>query len=831
MTSQSLPATARSIGSIFPGALHLFALSSFFIAQPLFSLLANNAEFFIARAASPVDIIIFVLAATCLPALMLIPVLLFSSLFGERALRAALLILISLLVALGTLSGLNKRGLPGGGVSMLLVAMLLGVLFAWMYSRLQTLQSLLTYVSFAALIFPVAFLLTPDIRDILAPPQSIAAAKSLPAGSDIPIVLVVFDEFNSTSLMTQEHLVDPDLYPNFAWLAERSHWFRNASSVASGTVAAVPAIFSGHYAHGGQPSLRDYPVNLFTVLGDAYTYNVYESASKLCPPQRCPVLIKVPLFQRITSLFVDVAIVYLHLVTPKEFAAHLPDISQGWNNFLVAGGEDNPGEPFAEGWRDFVESSLRNDREAIWRRFIAAIPADGPSLNVLHSLLPHVPLEFLPSGKKYGTHKKVGIKNEKWQSDGWAVHQAWQRHLMQLVHADRLLGELFAELQRKGLFEDALIIVTADHGVSFKVGGFRRQLSTDNFMDILPVPLFVKLPGQQNGTVSDDNIETVDILPTIIDILGMDPLPTTEGFSVFDADGRGARASKRMWDKKLNKTLEFSGNLEERYDTVTERLGLFGNIAGPDRLFYMGPYKHLIGRDASSLPLAKGNQGVALLGSNYRSNANWVTGTVTGITPDDNSKWQLALAVNGVIRSVTQTFDPAGNGYREFTFLVPETAYTGTDDEIDIWIGSDQGWSLLERTIYAMLEENDGERAIVDDEGVRYPIIPGSVRGRVDRLIIDDGAVQARGWAVDTANDKPVKAVLLFRNGNFISSTSPSVRRRDVAKLFGRDSLITGFDISGTDDSRWPSAGEYSFFGLTTDGLAGKLRYEGPTID
>jgi hypothetical protein len=245
----------------------------------------------------------------------------------------------------------------------------------------------------------------------------------------------------------------------------------------------------------------------------------------------------------------------------------------------------------------------------------------------------------------------------------------------------------------------------------------------------------------------------------------------------------------------------------------------------------MGPYRHLIGRDISGLPLAKGSQGIALLGSNYRAQANWVTGTVTGIPADNNSKWQLALAVNGVIRAVTQTFDPASNGYREFIFLVPETAYAETDNEINVWIKDDQGWSLLKRTIYSILEEDDGERAIVDDAGVRYPIVSGTVRGRVDRLVIDDGAVQARGWAVDTEKAKPVKAVLMFRDENFVSSTSPSVRRKDVAKLFGRDSLITGFDLSGTDNARWPFTGKYTFFGLTQDGVAGKLRYDGTTGD
>ena len=70
-----------------------------------------------------------------------------------------------------------------------------------------------------------------------------------------------------------------------------------------------------------------------------------------------------------------------------------------------------------------------------------------------------------------------------------------------------------------GLFDRALVVVTADHGVSFQAGDSRRNVDASNIGEIAGVPLLIKAPGQRAGVV-DSAATTEDILPTIGSLLG-----------------------------------------------------------------------------------------------------------------------------------------------------------------------------------------------------------------------------------------------------------------------------------------------------------------------
>ena len=70
------------------------------------------------------------------------------------------------------------------------------------------------------------------------------------------------------------------------------------------------------------------------------------------------------------------------------------------------------------------------------------------------------------------------------------------------------------------LWEKALVIVTADHGVAFEPGLSRRNIVPLTAGDIAGVPMFVKAPGQREGRVENGGARTVDLVPTIGDYLG-----------------------------------------------------------------------------------------------------------------------------------------------------------------------------------------------------------------------------------------------------------------------------------------------------------------------
>ena len=114
--------------------------------------------------------------------------------------------------------------------------------------------------------------------------------------------------------------------------------------------------------------------------------------------------------------------------------------------------------------------------------------------------------------------RRAGARTRSGTSNQAAVDQYWQRHLLQLGYADRVLGRLLDRLHASGLYDRAVLVVTADHGVSFRAGQKRRPLSAANRQDIAYVPLFVKTPGPANAAAPSPKLaRTIDILPTLAD--------------------------------------------------------------------------------------------------------------------------------------------------------------------------------------------------------------------------------------------------------------------------------------------------------------------------
>src|SRR6185295_15509980 len=127
-----------------------------------------------------------------------------------------------------------------------------------------------------------------------------------------------------------------------------------------------------------------------------------------------------------------------------------------------------------------------------------------------------------------------GADADFWGSDELFVLQSQQRNLLQLMHLDRLLGRLQARLRETGLFDKCLLVVVADHGICFRAGESRRMVTPGNLADIMAIPLFIKAPGQAMGNISDRAAQSIDVLPTIADILGIKlPMPV-DGRSLLD---------------------------------------------------------------------------------------------------------------------------------------------------------------------------------------------------------------------------------------------------------------------------------------------------------
>jgi hypothetical protein len=322
-------------------------------------------------------------------------------------------------------------------------------------------------------------------------------------------------------------------------------------------------------------------------------------------------------------------------------------------------------------------------------------------------LLPHVPWEYYPSGRRYrrfAPEPIPGLNGPIGFDVPWLVKVSYDRHLLQLGFADRLLGELLARLRRTGLYDDALVVVVADHGIGFHAGLERRAVRPRNAEDIAPVPLIVKLPGARRGAIVDRHVETIDVLPTILDAANV-PVPArVEGTSLL---GPAAAELRRVTVyHRIGIELNTVGGhyvfdtwtLARRRDrAVLRKTALFGSGGGrdPAALYLIGPHPEIVGRPVSKLavlPRAPGGGFVRIdqegdlqdvdPSSSYVPGE--ITGAIEGGTPGGGRA--VALALNGVIAATGRTFSLEGAPQTEdFEMILPERAFRDGDNDPELF--------------------------------------------------------------------------------------------------------------------------------------------------
>ncbi|MBI1792527.1 MAG: sulfatase-like hydrolase/transferase [Acidobacteria bacterium] len=95
---------------------------------------------------------------------------------------------------------------------------------------------------------------------------------------------------------------------------------------------------------------------------------------------------------------------------------------------------------------------------------------------------------------------------------------------------DRNIGRVLDRLRRLNLEQNTLVVYLADHGYSLgHHGRFEKHCGYD---PALRVPLILRFPGRLRRGVVRDFTESIDVAPTILDLLGAEPLPIQHGQSL-----------------------------------------------------------------------------------------------------------------------------------------------------------------------------------------------------------------------------------------------------------------------------------------------------------
>jgi hypothetical protein len=667
-------------------------LWAFAVAQPLFDDLGRNAEFFVARHNTGTDILILSVVLTLVPPLALTAVELVASVIWRplgHALHVVFVGVLGAVVAVGVL----KRMVPDDSVVLVPAAAAAGTAIGIGYVRATPVRAFLTALIPAPAVFLAAFLLFSPVSDLVLRHEAVAAGASLQ--SDTPVVLIVFDELPTISLMDGGGKIDAASYPNFGRLAATSTWYRNATTVADGTFAAVPAILTGLRPGRRLPTSRQYPRSLFTLLGAGYDVHALEPITHVCPSDVCGRRPAESAPARLRALAGDLGIVAAHLMLPAGLVRGLPPIDRDYEDFSSGekGVEAQPSAGAARRSRggnppiagtDVFAQRLR-DAE----RFVQSVrpQATRPPMYVAHFAVPHVPWRLLPSGHQYpvGGPSLPGLTDQTWTRDPYLVEQAMQRHLLQVGYADRLLGRLVQRLQIAGLWDRALVVVTADHGVGLRPGGSRRPVTRADFAPIAGIPLLIKRPHQRTARVDDRPAQTIDVLPTIAAVVGV-PAGARDGVPLTTTPRTTAPSVRNGRRERFVSLGHLDAFVRARDAELGRQRAIFPRGLGS--VFRRGP-RGLLGRrlaalrvrEATARARAQIDASAAFAGVARTSGVLpvYVTGQLSRGAPNAQS---LAVAINGRVRAVGRSY--ASGTRQRFSMLVPPSSLRPGVNAVDV---------------------------------------------------------------------------------------------------------------------------------------------------
>ena len=110
-------------------------------------------------------------------------------------------------------------------------------------------------------------------------------------------------------------------------------------------------------------------------------------------------------------------------------------------------------------------------------------------------------------------------------ADTPVIRKDWAEYLEAIERADDLVGEAMAALKQSGEADDTIVILMSDHGYCFQHGKMSLYEAG------LHVPLAIRVPGYP-AFVSDKLVSSLDLMPTLLDLLDLPALPESHGISL-----------------------------------------------------------------------------------------------------------------------------------------------------------------------------------------------------------------------------------------------------------------------------------------------------------
>jgi hypothetical protein len=409
----------------------------------------------------------------------------------------------------------------------------------------------------------------------------------------------------------------------------------------------------------------------------------------------------------------DLRAVFLRFSLTPDLTTGVPDPTATWARFDAAndggtdaaarGGNDGATQggkrPTPPEVRERWQRGLTSPHVLTFRRFIDGIqPDDGPpAFHFIHSLVSHHPHKLLPGGRLNKTW--TDLRAERNRAASWAVVQEWQRHLLQVGFVDGMVGDLARRLKDAGLYEQSLIVITADHGASYGVPDAPlRSLRRQTAAEIMRIPLIVKYPASVRvaSHVSDVNAETVDIAPTIAGAIGVDLPWPVDGASLLDPN----RPSRPKTSHVGRQPSEMSAELLDVSSLLRLKIDLFGGGENPHRAPRVPALDQLLGRSLADLRVSDGGgRGELLDPKAYEEvdpQSTDLVFDVSGRFDSPRPDALVAVAVNGVVRATTRTWEANPRGWLA---TPPFDAWHAGHNKVEVFVAEPDAAGMLLRRV------------------------------------------------------------------------------------------------------------------------------------
>ena len=219
----------------------------------------------------------------------------------------------------------------------------------------------------------------------------------------------------------------------------------------------------------------------------------------------------------------------------------------GWHTMAVTGGGYMSGDfGFSRGFKEYIDLARGVDQGVETLLEYVRGPAENglPVFAFFHTYEVHSPYDPPQDFRQlFGGHSgAVDATSEALleiqTSAGKVLTSEYMEQLESLYdgeirYTDEVLGGFIASLEAIGFLDNAIIVVTSDHGEEFgEHGGVLHGGKL--FEELLHVPLIISGEGIERGVVDPSLVSLVDIAPTLLSLAGLKIPDAMEGRNVFN---------------------------------------------------------------------------------------------------------------------------------------------------------------------------------------------------------------------------------------------------------------------------------------------------------